>query len=183
MSSPPPLLCFRLSQLLAFYLGTVEGLLGAGSQLAGALAACCAVCGLGLAGKVAMQPWPNRQQRNVARRRRLDFSSLLLCRTSLSCAGCQMDPSLTPMLQRRCEQAAPWRCALSRWDQGGLCLWALLAGSSRRVASRLHGHVWRWRPACAQCTNCAARSVAHCCLLASAHALPHVQAGDAAAAV
>lgn len=36
MSSPPPLLCFRLSQLLAFYLGTVEGLLGAGSQLAGA---------------------------------------------------------------------------------------------------------------------------------------------------
>lgn len=40
MSSPTPLLCFRLSQLLAFYLGTVEGLLGAGSQLAGALATC-----------------------------------------------------------------------------------------------------------------------------------------------
>ncbi|KAL4421302.1 hypothetical protein ABPG75_010593 [Micractinium tetrahymenae] len=37
MSSPPPLLCFRLSQLLAFYLQTVEGLLGAGSQLAEAL--------------------------------------------------------------------------------------------------------------------------------------------------
>ena len=36
MSSPPPLLCFRLSQLLAFYLATVEGLLGGGSQLAGA---------------------------------------------------------------------------------------------------------------------------------------------------
>ncbi len=35
MSSPSPLLCFRLSQLLAFYLSTVEGLLGAGSQLAG----------------------------------------------------------------------------------------------------------------------------------------------------
>jgi hypothetical protein len=35
MSSPPPLLCFRLAQLLAFYLATVEGLLGAGSQLAG----------------------------------------------------------------------------------------------------------------------------------------------------
>ncbi|PRW32513.1 Conserved oligomeric Golgi complex subunit 6 isoform A [Chlorella sorokiniana] len=39
MSSPPPLLCFRLAQLLAFYLGTVEGLLGAGSQLAEALRA------------------------------------------------------------------------------------------------------------------------------------------------
>ena len=38
MSSPPPLLCFRLSQLLTFYLATVEGLLGAGSQLAGAWA-------------------------------------------------------------------------------------------------------------------------------------------------
>ncbi|KAI3423947.1 hypothetical protein D9Q98_009781 [Chlorella vulgaris] len=37
MSSPSPLLCFRLSQLLAFYLSTVEGLLGAGSQLAEAL--------------------------------------------------------------------------------------------------------------------------------------------------
>lgn len=35
MSSPPPLLCFRLAQLLAFYLETVEPLLGAGSQLAG----------------------------------------------------------------------------------------------------------------------------------------------------
>ena len=39
MSSPPPLLCFRLAQLLAFYLGTVEGVLGAGSQLAEALRA------------------------------------------------------------------------------------------------------------------------------------------------
>ncbi|PSC76084.1 Conserved oligomeric Golgi complex subunit 6 [Micractinium conductrix] len=37
MSSPPPLLCFRLAQLLAFYLETVEPLLGAGSQLADAL--------------------------------------------------------------------------------------------------------------------------------------------------
>lgn len=37
MSSPPPLLCFRLTQLLAFYLATVESLLGAGSQLAEAL--------------------------------------------------------------------------------------------------------------------------------------------------
>ncbi|KAL4424572.1 hypothetical protein ABPG77_009156 [Micractinium sp. CCAP 211/92] len=36
-SSPPPLLCFRLAQLLAFYLSTVESLLGAGSQLAEAL--------------------------------------------------------------------------------------------------------------------------------------------------
>ena len=42
MSSPPPLLCFRLSQLLAFYLSTVEGLLGAGSQLAGAAPLACA---------------------------------------------------------------------------------------------------------------------------------------------
>lgn len=37
MSSPPPLLCFRLSQLLAFYLSTVERLLGGASQLAEAL--------------------------------------------------------------------------------------------------------------------------------------------------
>jgi hypothetical protein len=35
MSAPPPLLAFRLSQLLAFYTSTVESLLGAGSQLAG----------------------------------------------------------------------------------------------------------------------------------------------------
>lgn len=39
-SSPPPLLCFRLAQLLAFYLSTVESLLGAGSQLAGEPACC-----------------------------------------------------------------------------------------------------------------------------------------------
>lgn len=37
LSSPPPLLCFRLSQLLAFYLHTVEHMLGGGSQLAGGL--------------------------------------------------------------------------------------------------------------------------------------------------
>ena len=41
MSSPPPLLSFRLSQLLPFYLGTVEGLLGAGSQLAGTWVSPC----------------------------------------------------------------------------------------------------------------------------------------------
>jgi hypothetical protein len=35
LSSPPPLLCFRLAQLLTFYLHTVEGMLGGGSQLAG----------------------------------------------------------------------------------------------------------------------------------------------------
>ena len=35
LSSPPPMLCFRLAQLLAFYLHTVERMLGGGSQLAG----------------------------------------------------------------------------------------------------------------------------------------------------
>lgn len=35
MSTPPPLLCFRLSQLLTFYLKTVDGMLGANSQLSG----------------------------------------------------------------------------------------------------------------------------------------------------
>ena len=48
MSSPPPLLCFRLTQLLAFYLATVESLLG-GGQPAGrcawaALVRAAAVC-------------------------------------------------------------------------------------------------------------------------------------------
>lgn len=40
MSSPPPLLCFRLSHLLTFYLRTVDGMLGVSSQLADALRAC-----------------------------------------------------------------------------------------------------------------------------------------------
>lgn len=40
LSSPPPLLCFRLSQLLSFYLTTVEPLLGPSSQLSEALRGC-----------------------------------------------------------------------------------------------------------------------------------------------
>ncbi|GAB4822825.1 hypothetical protein N2152v2_009871 [Parachlorella kessleri] len=40
LSSPPPMLCFRLAQLLAFYLHTVERMLGGGSQLADALRSC-----------------------------------------------------------------------------------------------------------------------------------------------
>ena len=43
LSSPPPLLCFRLSQLLSFYLRTMEPLLGAGSRLCEALRACRAM--------------------------------------------------------------------------------------------------------------------------------------------
>lgn len=53
MSSPPPLLCFRLSQLLAFYLATVEALLGPGSQLAGELE-CCVPCVAGQAWQLAV---------------------------------------------------------------------------------------------------------------------------------
>lgn len=40
MSSPPPLLCYRISQLLSFYLNTVDSMLGADSQLSDALTAC-----------------------------------------------------------------------------------------------------------------------------------------------
>ena len=43
MSAPAPLLCFRLAQLLSFYLATVERLAGAGSQLAEALRGCRAM--------------------------------------------------------------------------------------------------------------------------------------------
>lgn len=39
MASPPLLLTFKVSQLLAFYTATVEGLLGAGRQLSATLAA------------------------------------------------------------------------------------------------------------------------------------------------
>ena len=48
MSGPPPLLSFRLAQLLAFYLYTVETLLGPTSQLAGAR---CARWGSAAAGQ------------------------------------------------------------------------------------------------------------------------------------
>jgi hypothetical protein len=41
MAAPPLLLCFQISQLLAFYARTVAGLIGARSQLADALAGCC----------------------------------------------------------------------------------------------------------------------------------------------
>lgn len=41
MAAPPLLLCFQISQLLAFYARTVAGLIGAHSRLADALAACC----------------------------------------------------------------------------------------------------------------------------------------------
>ncbi|EIE27799.1 component of oligomeric golgi complex 6 [Coccomyxa subellipsoidea C-169] len=41
MAAPPLLLCFQISQLLAFYARTVAGLIGAHSRLADALTACC----------------------------------------------------------------------------------------------------------------------------------------------
>ena len=40
MSSPPPLLSFRLAQLLVFYLHTVDGMLGVSSPLSDTLRAC-----------------------------------------------------------------------------------------------------------------------------------------------
>eukprot|EP00887_Chlorella_sp_A99_P005804 scaffold1.g5804.t1 len=43
LSSPPPLLCFRLSQLLSFYLTIVEPMLGHASQLCDALRGCKAM--------------------------------------------------------------------------------------------------------------------------------------------
>jgi hypothetical protein len=43
MSSPPPLLCFRLAQLLAFYVATADGMLGPASQLSDSLRACRAM--------------------------------------------------------------------------------------------------------------------------------------------
>lgn len=41
MAAPPLLLCFQISQLLAFYVRTVAGLMRGRSQLADTLAACC----------------------------------------------------------------------------------------------------------------------------------------------
>jgi hypothetical protein len=43
MSSPPPLLCFRLSQLLTFYVATADAMLGLSSQLSDSLRACHAM--------------------------------------------------------------------------------------------------------------------------------------------
>jgi hypothetical protein len=49
MSAPPPLLAFRLQQLLAFHLGTANALLGGGSRLSEALRACRAMAARALA--------------------------------------------------------------------------------------------------------------------------------------
>lgn len=43
MASPSPLLCFKLSQLLSFYLYTIDGILGFSSQLSDTLRACRAM--------------------------------------------------------------------------------------------------------------------------------------------
>lgn len=112
MSSPPPLLCFRLSQLLAFYLCTVEGMLGAGSQLAGAArAACGAIC---RAFRVRQLQRARVWQAHPAHPARLS-----------PCA-----------LQRRCGAAAPWHCARSRSSCGSAATSCCATRRRRRATWR-----------------------------------------------